>query len=784
MLKEDKDKPLPSSYEALALMLLTKREEMEAYPKKSFFDMLDMMNKTIQEQLNADEEAERNYTLQNVISSILQISLIDNPLEIQLKRALEMVVSVPWFDILLKGAIYLINKDKTKLVLHTSVNMSSDTSQSCVEIITSQNNCWQEALKKKAVLIREKDACASEVSCKMSSHYSIPITSNFQPIGMIKIFVSQNHEPSEDAQDFFVTIANILAIMIDNNNSKVELEKYKDHLEDLVRDRTEELSISNKNLLSAIEKAEKANEMKRLFLANMSHEIRTPINGIIGMTTLLKAAQHTPEVTEKLSVIGTSAQSLLSIVNDILDFSKIEAGKLELEYIDFNLNEVINAMKEVFHFIVLDKNLSFSTMVDPDIPKYMIGDPNRLQQILTNLISNATKFTAKGGIKVRCLILNETEHNIEMRFEVQDTGLGIPEDKIDLIFESFQQADGSHTRKFGGTGLGLSICKKLIGMMGGKIWVNSEENKGSTFFFTTVFQKSAKTEQDIENENQDLGAEMLPLTILVVDDSIVNQKVAVGLLEMVGHKSDTANNGLEAVDKYKTGNYDLILMDIQMPEMDGLEATKAIRKLEKTSGKKQIPIVALTANAFKEDQEHYLSMGMNYYLSKPINFETLKAVLIKAAKYDGGALIEDNSKSTQESLLPVNKPIIENTKRIVTSDIDPNSIPLDFDKAVETFKGNKALVIELVEYLIQTVKEKIIAFEQGVLDKNFEEIKSNTHFIKGSAGNVYATPLSAVAATLEQAAKDNDMNTVLANRDKLKKEFERVETAYLKGEYS
>jgi len=491
----------------------------------------------------------------------------------------------------------------------------------------------------------------------------------------------------------------------------------------------EMLKESEQEALLAKEAAERAARARSEFLAMMSHEIRTPMNAVIGLASLLLASPLSEAQREQVELLRRSGTSLLGIINDILDYSKIEAGKIEIESIAFDPKRCVADVVELFATIVANKGIALSWSAAGDVPVAVLGDQLRVRQVLINLVANAIKFTDAGSVEV--IVSADAEPKlvgapVELRYDVRDTGIGIPVDRMDRLFDLFSQVDASTTRKYGGTGLGLAISKRLIEAMGGQIRVESVEGRGSVFGFSLV-GKVAERDEDPQSRGEEPVGAPSNLRVLVVEDNPVNQLVTLALLELLGLEADMVENGREAVDAVERKTYDVVLMDVHMPEMDGLEATRRIRAASPTGGP---TIVAMTASVLAADRKACLDAGMDHFISKPVSRDDLASVLSRR-----GATEKRQTGNGDVTLPVLDETILVQLERLSAAGGSDRIQPL-----IDKFVSN-------AEQHFEEIRARIAAGDA-------DGLREVAHTVKGSGGMLGAKRFASACASLERAAVD------------------------------
>lgn len=498
------------------------------------------------------------------------------------------------------------------------------------------------------------------------------------------------------------------------------------------------------------DEAERANEAKSVFLANMSHDMRTPLNGIMGMTELMQQKGLSTEQSRYADMVRHSAWTLLEIVKDITDFSRLESGRMELSEVNFDVREMLEDTLNVFRYEISAKGLELSSSVAPNLPNRLRGDAFRLKQILTNLVGNAVKYTDKGKVSVRMFRGASPEGAdadlVRMRVEIEDTGIGIPAADQKGIFDSFRQVDDSYAKKHEGSGLGLTICSQLVAMMGGSIVVESEPGKGSVFSFDVLLKEAGEEPLGSKrDETPDEVPATRPRQILVAEDNVLNQTFVQEILEEAGHPVVIVENGIEAMEALRNAEFDMVFMDVQMPDMDGLEATRRIRTGEAGEHARNIPIVAATAFAVQGDREKCMEAGMNGYVVKPtLSRDLLQAVAAHTGEAD------------------------EQKKSMATNAAREHEMIIDIDAVLERLGGRRSLYDKLAAKFIEDVPVKVQALGERIKEGDMEEVLRIAHGLKNSAGIIQAGALSEMALSMEMAVRENRLTEIPELYDNLR----------------
>ncbi|MEO5362835.1 MAG: ATP-binding protein [Magnetococcus sp. DMHC-8] len=565
----------------------------------------------ISERIALEERNERVYQSQVAIGNLLQIALQPLALPELLQEALKAILSIPWLSLESRGAIFLLDDSRQHLRLTAQHNLPPELCTACAVVPLGHCLCGEVAMTREVTFVERMVEYPQAIHADTQDygHYSIPILSNDQILGVIMAYVPPDHRSVPEEEKFLTSIANTLAGVI-------------------------ERKLGEQRLHEAKEAAELASRYKSEFLATISHEIRTPLNGIMGMAALLMEKRLSSKKLFYVEMIKKSGDNLLNIINDVLDLSKIESGHLELEENPFSPREMRNELRDLFGELAIKKGLHLRTRIASDVPLLVEGDEHRIRQILVNLLSNAIKFTEKGEITLRIMATRDPADGqmTWLTFQVEDTGIGIPEEVAERLFQPFTQGDASTTRKYGGSGLGLAICRRLAERMHGEVTLSSTAGKGSLFAFRAPLKKAVPV-KGADPEHWEDKMERVTFSpkvhILVAEDNIVNQKLFQIILKGLGVGVTTAENGTAALQLLREGRYDLVLMDCHMPEMDGLTVCRAFRTHEQEGRTPRTPVVAVTANAMPGEKERCLAAGMDDFLTKPIAKSDLQALLLR-----------------------------------------------------------------------------------------------------------------------------------------------------------
>jgi signal transduction histidine kinase/CheY-like chemotaxis protein/HPt (histidine-containing phosphotransfer) domain-containing protein len=674
-----------------------------------------------------------------------------------------------------RASIWLFSKDNSELRCISLFDVVTNQHSDGMVLHTADYPRYLETIKTE-MRITAHDAQVDPATSEFTSGYLVPlgITSMLDAAistetGLLGVICLEHTGKSRiwrpDEDSFTSALASLIAKVIANSERK--------RAEDVLREanrRLEETTSLAKDLAS---KAEMANIVKSEFLANMSHEVRTPMNAIIGFSGLLAEEHLTEEQKDYVNLISESSRQLLRLINDILDFSKMEAGKLDTEIIDCPLGQLLSSIESMMTPMAKEKGIEFMVIETNNLPANIRTDMVRLRQCIVNLISNAFKFTEKGHVHIK-VSLENTDSSSNIRFDIEDTGIGIPQDRQKAIFEPFIQVDGSTTRKYGGTGLGLTITKQLIELLGGRINLTSEVGNGSVFSIVIPagldvtkqpLMEGHNTTPDWKDDSGKTAKTKFTAKVLVAEDVETNQMLIRSLLEKKGIEVTIANDGNQAMQNALAGEFDLIFMDIQMPYLDGYEATRALRAEGVTT-----PIIALTANAMKGDDKKCIEAGCSDYMSKPIDRKKLIEMLDKYLSH----VCKVESDSVAQTIDAVKNEIDELSSTICGAAQQENEKVINWPQMIERLDGDENIITKIVSSWFTDTPDLMAALADAVRAKNPQYIKSLAHSIKGSSAAISADSLTKAALQLETAGRENNMENIDAIYADMQREFKKT----------
>lgn len=767
LLEAIRHKPLPPG-EPLILrmrhkkgsMLWIEQHNVPIYDQAGQYIAMEGIARDITERKNSEEslswEAGVNASIVDILQALILSASIDEISSIVLEHAKKITGSK-------YGYAGYIDEDSGCLV---SATLTRDIWDACNiagknEVFEKFNGLWGWVLSTKSSVLTNQPAGDSRSSGIPEGHITIvrflsaPALIGDTLLGQVALANSHRDYTQEDLE-LVERLASFYALAIHRRRADKELQEAREAAERAnteLRDinlHLEETTVWVKEMAA---QAMLANKFKSEFLANMSHEIRTPLNSILGMTELLSDSQLDEQQQKLAGIVRDSSYWLLNVINDILDFSKIEAGKMTIDEICFSIPSLFRDIANLLEVKAREKSLFLATSTDPDIPPVLYGDPGRIRQILLNLVSNAIKFTDQGGVLLSATSESCNDEACTVRFEIEDTGIGLTGEDVDRVFQPFVQADGSITRKFGGTGLGLTISRRLVELMGGAIGVQSESGKGSTFWFTLPLVVAEDTENSgapvvatpsLEAEKAGVAGD--GALILLAEDNPTSRELTLLQLAKLGYKADVAGNGREAVEAVAKGAppYALVLMDCQMPQMDGLEATRMIRKMELESGRRT-PIIAITAHAMKGDREQCLVAGMDDYISKPVLLEQLRSVIGRWLTGGAGTGTETGYGEVHAQEWEVSK------------EGDINWQALDRIAGIQE-DNEPSLVDMLIDIYLEDTPGRLEALLEAVSRKDPVALSFAAHSIKSGSVNIGAVKVAALAGELENIGRAGTVN--------------------------